>query len=159
MSWNQLGHSQPANLKENQGRTGNGMLFSHFIFPPLGLLHFSLYLGHERLACAFITNHFPHLDFFFLIFEFYLFFLHSRSLLVINFIHISVYISIPVTQFITPPPPPRRFPPLVSIPLFSTSVSQILPCKLVHLYHFSRLHIYALIYDICFSLSDLLHFV
>ena len=26
-----------------------------------------------------------------------------------------------------------------------------------HLYHFSRFHIYALIYDICFSLSDLLH--
>ena len=24
-----------------------------------------------------------------------------------------------------------------------------------HLYHFSRFHIYALMYDICFSLSDL----
>ena len=32
-------------------------------------------------------------------------------------------------------------------------------CKPVHLYHFSRFHIYALIYDICFSLSDLLHSV
>ena len=29
----------------------------------------------------------------------------------------------------------------------------------VHLYHFSRFHIYALIYHICFSLSDLLHSV
>ena len=57
--------------------------------------------------------------------------------------------SMPVSQFITPPPPPCHFPPL----------SQLLPCKPVHLYHFSRFHIYALIYDICFSLSDLLHSV
>ena len=34
-----------------------------------------------------------------------------------------------------------------------------LSCKLVHLYHFSKFHIYALIYDICFSPSDLLHSV
>ena len=84
-------------------------------------------------------------------------YLYSRFLLVINFIHISVYMSIPIAQFITPPlAPPHRFLHLVSIRLFSTSVSQFLPCKLVHLYHFSRFHIYALIYDICFSLSDLL---
>ena len=57
------------------------------------------------------------------------------------------------------PPPPTAFPPLVSIRLFSTSVSLFVPCKLVHLYHFSRFHIYALIYDICFSFSDLLHSV
>ena len=31
---------------------------------------------------------------------------------------------------------PRCFPPLVSIHFFSTSVSQFLPCKPVHLYHF-----------------------
>ena len=79
-------------------------------------------------------------------------FLYSSFLLVIHFMHISVYMSIPISQFITP-----RFPPLVSICLFSTSVSQFLPCKPVHLYHFSRFHIYAFIYDICFSLSDLLH--
>ena len=42
---------------------------------------------------------------------------------------------------------------------FSMSVSVFLPCKPVHLYHFSRFHIYVLIYDICFSLSDLLHSV
>ena len=79
---------------------------------------------------------------------------------VINFIHISVYMSIPIAQFSTPPSPPHRgFPPVVSIRLFSTSVSQLLHCKLVHLYHFSRFHIYVLIYDICFSLSDLLHSV
>ena len=55
--------------------------------------------------------------------------------------------------------PCSYFPPLVSIHLFSTSVSLFLPCKPVHLYHFSRFHIYALTYDICFSLSDLLHSV
>ena len=66
--------------------------------------------------------------------------------------------SIPISQFITPPPPPPcHVPPLVSICLFSVSVSLFLPCTPVHLYHFSRFHIYALIYDICFSLSDLLH--
>ena len=54
---------------------------------------------------------------------------------------------------------PCRFPPLVSIRLFSTSVSQFLPCKPVQLHHFSRFHIYGLTYDICFSLSDLLHSV
>ena len=57
------------------------------------------------------------------------------------------------------PHPTAVFPPLVSICLFSTSVSQLLPCKPAHLYHFSRFHIHALIYDICFSLSDLLHSV
>ena len=95
------------------------------------------------------------------IFEFYFIFLYSRFLLVIHFIHISVYMSIPISQFITPPPPPppHHFPPLVSIGLFSTSVSLFLSCKPVHLYHSSRFHIYALIYDICFSLSDLLHSV
>ena len=65
--------------------------------------------------------------------------------------------SIPIAQFSTPPSPPHcNFPPLVSIRLFSTSVCQLLPCNPVHLYHFSRFHIYALICDICFSLSDLL---
>ena len=96
-------------------------------------------------------------DFSFLLFCFCFCFLHSRFLLVINFIHISVYMSIPIAQFSTPPsPPPCGFPPLVSTRLSSTSVSQLLPCKPVHLYHFSRFHIHALIYDICFSLSDLL---
>ena len=85
-------------------------------------------------------------------------FLYSRFLLVIHFIHISVYTSIPISQFITPSPR-HHIPPLVSIHLFSTSVSQFLPSTPVHLYHFSRFHIYALIYDICFSLSDLLHSV
>ena len=70
-----------------------------------------------------------------------LIFLYSRFLLVIYFIHISVYMSIPISQFIPPHPRPH-FRPLVSIRLLSTSASLFLPCKLVHLYHFSRFHIY-----------------
>ena len=38
--------------------------------------------------------------------------------------------------------------------MFSTSASPLLLCKQVHQYHFSRFHVYALIYDICFSLSE-----
>ena len=46
----------------------------------------------------------------FYFFEFYFIFLYSRFLLVIHFIHISVYMSILISQFITPPPP-ATFPP------------------------------------------------
>ena len=88
----------------------------------------------------------------------FLILLYCRFLLVINFIHISVYMSVPIAKFITQPPP-HRFPPLVSKSLFSISMSQFLPCKPVHLYHFSRFHTYALINDICSPLSDLLHSV
>ena len=59
--------------------------------------------------------------YFFLFFEFY--FVYSRFLLVIHLIHISVYMSIPISQFTTPTPTPLHFPPLVSICLFSASVS------------------------------------
>ena len=39
-------------------------------------------------------------------------FLYSRFLLLIHFIHISVYMSIPISQFIiSPSPPPAAFPP------------------------------------------------
>ena len=46
-------------------------------------------------------------------FEFYFIFLYSRFLLVIYFIHISIYMSIPISQFIPPPPttPPPPLPP------------------------------------------------
>ena len=98
--------------------------------------------------------------FYFLNFRILFIYLYSWFLLVTHFTHISIYMSIPISQFITAPQPtPCHFPTLVSIHLFSTSVSLFLPCKLVHLYHFSRFHIYALIYDICFSFSDLLHSV
>ena len=39
-------------------------------------------------------------------------FLYSRFLLVIYFINISVYMSLPVSQFITPPPTPLPLSPL-----------------------------------------------
>ena len=41
-------------------------------------------------------------------------FLYSRFLLVIYFIHISVYMSVPISQFIPPPLPPRFSPPWCS---------------------------------------------
>ena len=61
----------------------------------------------------FWTPEFPFGSFlFFYFFEFYFIFLYSRFLLVIHFIHISVYMSIPISQFITPPPHPlAAFPP------------------------------------------------
>ena len=69
-------------------------------------------------------------------------FIYLFIFLFIHFMHISVSISIPISQFIPPlPPPPTTFPPLLSIHLISASVSQFLPCKPVHLYHFSRFHI------------------
>ena len=49
---------------------------------------------------------------FFSVFCYYpqVFFLYSRFLLVIHFKHISVYMSIPISQFITSPPPPPSPP-------------------------------------------------
>ena len=40
--------------------------------------------------------------------------------------------------------------------LFSVSASPLLSCKQIHQYYLSRFHIFLLIYDIHFSLSDLL---
>ena len=95
---------------------------------------YAFYLFFFPQSCVnFSTINFRTFSFFFWIL---FIFLYCRFLLVIHFIHISVYMSIPISQFITPPPAHRRFPPLVSICLFSTSVSQLLPCKPVHLYHF-----------------------
>ena len=36
----------------------------------------------------------------------------------------------------------------------ATWASPLLPCKYVHQHQLSRFHIYVLIYNICFSLSD-----
>ena len=128
------------------------LLFKRFAlrFPPLQQ---GMRLSLPSTLAIFRNYHFYKIANFF---EFY-FFLYSRFLLVIYFMPISVYMSIPISQFITPPLP--HFPPLASIRLFSISLSLFLPCKPVHLYHFSRFHIYTLIYNICFSLSDLLHSV
>ena len=56
-----------------------------------------------------------------------------------------------------------QFIPLFPSPLCSRtcslSASPLLPCKLAHQYHLSRVHMHVLICNICLSLSDLLHFV
>ena len=57
--------------------------------------------------------------------------------------------------YLTPP----STPPPIFIGLFSMSVSPLLPWKLIHQYHLSRFHVYASVYDIYISLSDLLHSV
>ena len=62
-------------------------------------------------------------------------------------------------QFQSPNLLPLPFLPLVSICLFSMPVSLFLLCKQVHLYLSSRFHIQASIYNIYFSLSDILHSV
>ena len=64
----------------------------------------------------------------------------------------SVYKSMLLSQFTPSSPSP--------VPTMSQVHSRHLhlySCKWIHQYHFSRLHIHALIYDICFPLSDLLH--
>ena len=81
-------------------------------------------------------------------------YIHSSFPLASCLPHDGVYVSVPLSQFVPPSPSPA-----VSTSLLSTSVSSFLPCSWVHQYHFSRVHIYALIYNICFSLFDLLHSV
>ena len=58
----------------------------------------------------------------------------------------SVYISMQLSHYI----PASPSLPVSPCP-FSTSASLFLPYDKVHQYHFSRFHIYALGYDICFS--------
>ena len=67
-------------------------------------------------------------------------------------LHTVMYVSRLLSQFFPPSPCPA-----VSKSSFCTSASLFLPCKEVHQYHFSGLHIYVLIYSICFSLSGFLH--
>ena len=73
--------------------------------------------------------------------------------LAIYFIYGNVYVSMLFSQIIPPPSP------TVSKSLFFMSVFPLLPCMKDGWYHLSRFHIYALIYDVCLSLSDLLHSV
>ena len=74
----------------------------------------------------------------------------STFSLVICFKHSihSVCMSIPTSRFI----PPSWYPCVCSLHL---CVSFCFASK-GHLYHFSRFHVYVLIYNVCFSLSDLL---
>ena len=96
---------------------------------------------------------------FFLNLILFIFFIQQVLISHLFYTHQCIHVNPNLPIHHTTTPTPLRFPPLVSIHLFSTSVSLFLPCKEVHLYHFSRFHIYVLIYDICFSLSDLLHSV
>ena len=41
--------------------------------------------------------------------------------------------------------------------VYCLSASSLLPCRQVYQHHLSRFHIYVLLYNICLSLSDLLH--
>ena len=43
--------------------------------------------------------------------------------------------------------------------MFSTSLTLFLLCKYAHLYYFCVIHMQVILYDICFSNSDLLHSV
>ena len=70
------------------------------------------------------------------------------------FTHGDVCISVLLCPFVPVSPSPT-----LSTSPFSISTSPFLPCKQVHQYHFSSFHLYALLYDISFSLSDLLHSV
>ena len=72
---------------------------------------------------------------------------YSRFSLAIYFTHGSIYTSILISQFFPLSPSPH-----VHMPILYISIS-IPALKIGSSVHFSRFHIYALIYDICFSLS------
>ena len=80
-------------------------------------------------------------------------------LLVIHFIHITVYMSITISQFITPTSPLPAVSPLGVHTFFLYVCVSISALQTSSSVPFSTFHIYALIYGICFSLSDLLHSV
>ena len=69
---------------------------------------------------------------------------HWRSIL-----HMLLYVSMLLSPLVPPSPsyPPHTCPLCLHLHC----------CKEFHQYHLSRFHIYASIYDICLSLSDLLH--
>ena len=92
------------------GNIYKSMPLSHFVSaypspfpcPQVHSLHLRLYSCPAPRFFITILNNFLKLNFIFL---------YSRFLLLINFIHISVYMSIPITQCITPPPHhPAAFP-------------------------------------------------
>ena len=86
--------------------------FSGLMFVNMKLLKYLFSYEHKCLVDIIMAVIFFFCCFIFS-FEFYfIFFLYSRFLLVIHFIHISVYMSMPISQFITPPTPPTTaFPP------------------------------------------------
>ena len=83
----------------------------------------------------------------------FLFFIQQVLISYVFYAYYCIYVNPNLPVHPTP-----TFPPWCPyVP--SLHLSLFLPCKPVHLYHFSRFHIYALIHNICFSLSDLLHSV
>ena len=82
--------------------------------------------------------------------------LYSSFPLAVSFTQGSVYVTPDSSQASHPQPYPMSACPCICI-CTSTSASLFLPWNEAHLYNCSRFHIHALIYDICFSLSDLFH--
>ena len=76
----------------------------------------------------------------------------ANSLLAIYFTHVNISFHVTLSIHLT-----LSSPLPMSTSLFSMSVSELLPCKEILQYHFSRFCI--LEYDIYLSLSDLLHSV
>ena len=74
--------------------------------------------------------------------------------LAIRFIYDIIHASMPFSQIIPPSPSPTE-----SKRLFYTSVSLLLSRIQSYRYHFSKFHIYALVYCISVFLSGLLHSV
>ena len=79
---------------------------------------------------------------------------YSNSPLALRSTYGSVHASTLLCQSLPPSPSPAA-----SASLVSTSASLLLPWKQAHQYHFSRSHVYVLLYDICLSVSDSLHSV
>ena len=80
--------------------------------------------------------------------------LFNSLTLVICFINNSVYMSILLYQFAL-----LSLFPNVSTSPCSMSVSPLLLCKQVNQYYVSRFHIYVLMYNTCFTLSNVLNFM
>ena len=149
----------------NQGQWGWGQVLQGCSVAKSSTWHWDLICWWENQSPCFYkqerkTSHLKKINLFW-IFKFYLFiYLFIQQVLIsyLFYTHQCIHVNpnLPIHPTTTTALP---LPPLVSIRLFSTSVSQFLPCKPVHLYHFSRFHIYALVYNSCFSLSDLLHSV